>query len=358
MKRETFDLEIITPCFCGGAEPEKRAEIRAPSIRGQLRWWFRTLGGFKSLANSMSVKEQEAMVFGSAAGEVGNAGKLIVRIFACDLKSSVKDGQELGHKNFSDPAYLTFPMQSRERHGQKTLYAGRGVLESGSFKLQIVWRGGLDYWADIHALIGVFGNLGALGFRGRRAMGALAFHQNAVDLRNVLNRFANPHALTIRTLGATYPDQALVVLGRWLKGWRAYGQTGKNTAEQQCPGFTTAKEDHDHGVARLAEKTKSGSTYRPALGLPIVQFFSSSKQTVRWEYDWDRGTCKPFGRFASPVVLRPHKDGKGNWHALVIFVDAHQWSKSKSVFLNGQPRQVSLDLYEAMKNDPALKPFP
>lgn len=68
MKSETFHLELITPCFCGGAEPEKQAEIRAPSIRGQLRWWFRTLGGFKSLA-PMPVHEQEAMVFGSTAGD-------------------------------------------------------------------------------------------------------------------------------------------------------------------------------------------------------------------------------------------------------------------------------------------------
>jgi len=33
------------------------------------------------------------------------------------------------------------------------------------------------------------------------------------------------------------------------------------------------------------------------------------------------------------------------------------WPWGKEVFLNGQPRRVSLDLYGAMKNDPRLKPF-
>ena len=69
MNTETFHLELITPCFCGGAETERRAEIRAPSIRGQIRWWFRTMGGFKSLdARGMPVRDQEAMIFGSMAG--------------------------------------------------------------------------------------------------------------------------------------------------------------------------------------------------------------------------------------------------------------------------------------------------
>ncbi|TAE90912.1 MAG: type III-B CRISPR module RAMP protein Cmr1 [Verrucomicrobia bacterium] len=39
-----YQLEIITPCFCAGAD-QGIAEIRAASIRGQLRWWFRVLGG-------------------------------------------------------------------------------------------------------------------------------------------------------------------------------------------------------------------------------------------------------------------------------------------------------------------------
>jgi hypothetical protein len=49
---------------------------------------------------------------------------------------------------------------------------------------------------------------------------------------------------------------------------------------------------------------------------------------------------------------------------LVIFVDAHKWpsdlatGQPKQVFLNGQPRAVSLDLYEAMKADPRLQALP
>ena len=62
-------LTLITPCFCAGADP-KVAELRAPSIRGQLRWWFRVLGG---------TPEKEKEVFGGVH-EGAKASKIVVRV--------------------------------------------------------------------------------------------------------------------------------------------------------------------------------------------------------------------------------------------------------------------------------------
>lgn len=44
-------IEILTPCFCAGAD-QRSAEIRTPSIRGQLRWWYHALG-----ADTMAEKQ-------------------------------------------------------------------------------------------------------------------------------------------------------------------------------------------------------------------------------------------------------------------------------------------------------------
>lgn len=371
MRAETFHLELITPCFCGGAEPEQSAEIRAPSIRGQLRWWFRTLGGFQSLA-PMPVATQEAMIFGAIAGEEGLAGRLLVRVSCAEIQSRVRDGQELGHPLFSDPAYLTFPIQSREKGGQKTTYAGRGVLpERSRFELMIQWRGEARLWPDLLALTVVFGNLGALGFRSRRAMGALAFQgprSGLPPLAEALSRFRDRNALDLRTMSVSSAKEAITKLGGWLRQWRAHGRTGDHAANLRDhgkpplnAGFQYAKGDHDLGYALPAARGKPA--FRPALGLPIVQRIQG--RTNNWEYG--QGTTQqPKGRFASPILLRPHRDSSGRWHALVIFVDTHQWPDDpatgapRSVFLNGQPRPVSRDLYEAMKADAPgfLKPFP
>ncbi|MDI3498463.1 type III-B CRISPR module RAMP protein Cmr1, partial [Archaeoglobus sp.] len=42
MYSATFTLEAITPVFMRGANQSK-AEIRAASIKGLMRWWFRAL---------------------------------------------------------------------------------------------------------------------------------------------------------------------------------------------------------------------------------------------------------------------------------------------------------------------------
>jgi CRISPR type III-B/RAMP module RAMP protein Cmr1 len=407
MKTETFHLELITPCFCGGAEPDKQAEIRAPSIRGQLRWWFRTLGGFKSLA-PMPVREQEALIFGSIAGNEGRAGKLIVRVKnGPEPSRDTRDDREFHAEVGTDRGYLAFPLRSKRKreNGVEQLkeYKGRAVFDREEhqkrngpitvFDLDLVWRGNDMLWPDIMALLTVFGNLGALGFRSRRALGALAFpvRSSAKDLTSALALFGRQHdnkeewqsrirlcEVIARPPNQSYKntsaDDCIVTLAQWLKDWRAHGRTVDHaTAHPPNPphnsGFSYAKNDHDRGVDVGASKGSPGhKTYRAALGLPIIQFFSSGKPQVDWNEKWDTGKArgnrnyKGEGRFASPVLLRPHKDAQGNWHALVIFVDAHKWPGGTTVHLACQGRHeeraVSLELYDKMKADQRLKTFP
>jgi len=69
MMPETYNLTFITPCFFAGAN-QAVAELRTSAIRGQLRWWFRALGG---------APEQECAVFGATAGDNGRASAVQVR---------------------------------------------------------------------------------------------------------------------------------------------------------------------------------------------------------------------------------------------------------------------------------------
>ena len=354
MKTTTYTLELLTPCFCAGADQSK-AEIRAPAIRGQLRWWFRTLGGFRSL-HLLTPAEQEATIFGSAAGDEGTASPLVIRVSA--LTSNVaKDADQMGAPILSDKGYLLFPLRSNPK---KNEYKGRGVIDQGSFSLTITWRGSADLWPDIQALVAIFGQLGALGFRSRRGFGTLGFSQKTLPLplNDSLARFSDSRgALSIRLLAVATnsPDEALRKLGKWLKGWRSHGRTIDHRNAKPGSGFPPynegfkyAEADHDAGY----DLARNGPTYRAALGLPIIQRCGST--TNNWELTARRGE----GRFASPVLLRPHRTAQGQFVPLVIFVDAHAWPEGQSVYLNGHPRTVSLDLYDAMKADPKLAPFP
>jgi CRISPR type III-B/RAMP module RAMP protein Cmr1 len=350
MIRQTFPIEIITPCFCAGADQSK-AEIRASSIRGQLRWWFRVLGGFNSLSR-MSVSQQEQLIFGSISGEHGVAGNLTVRVESDGLKSQIRDGQEIGHPNFSPSAFLTFPIQSREKNETKTDYAGRGTILSGRFSIQLLWKGDRELFSSIVSLMAVFSNLGSLGFRGRRALGAIASLSGIPSLSESLLSFCNPRAIVIKCMSSESEKHSIAILGEWLRSCRSHGRSGSNAVERKSPFFSYAQRDHDIGYGLAGTQ----DAYRPAIGLPIIQRTARGKNN--WEWNWNAVKRKAEGRFASPVILRPHKAANGEWHALVIFIDAKQWPEAKQVFLNGKPRSVSLELYNAMKEDRRLANFP
>ena len=65
----SYRLTFITPLFSKGSYDD-RPEIRPPSIRGQLHWWFRALGGSHS---------DEKAIFGGVHGGT-TASKVVVRV--------------------------------------------------------------------------------------------------------------------------------------------------------------------------------------------------------------------------------------------------------------------------------------
>ncbi len=43
MDKLVVTLKTVTPLFLGGANPNDTAELRAPSIKGALRFWYRAM---------------------------------------------------------------------------------------------------------------------------------------------------------------------------------------------------------------------------------------------------------------------------------------------------------------------------
>lgn len=302
----------------------------------------------------MGLRQQEDLIFGTTAGGEGRAGCLLVRVSPLLRSIDVVDDERMDAKPGTDRGYLLFPLRAERKGKPDERRRDRAVFNKEAsarapapkFRLHLCWRGDSRFEVDLEALVALLGHLGALGFRSRRAMGALAFRGVAPILSTALPRFQTPETISVRELAAKSSADAIHALARWLKSWRSHGRSGKNVAEQVMPGFQYAKHDHD-----LASKRQPGPGYRPALGLPMLTAYGN------WSLEKPEKPGGTKGRFASPVLLRPHRDAQGHWHALVIFVDAHKWPADKPVYLNGQPRNVSLDLYEAMKADPRLKAF-
>jgi len=80
MEKVIFECETITPMFLAGADGVT-PELRAPGIKGALRFWWRALHGHLPL-NDM--KQKEAKIFGGT----DQAGKSLISINVLDLPNS------------------------------------------------------------------------------------------------------------------------------------------------------------------------------------------------------------------------------------------------------------------------------
>jgi CRISPR type III-B/RAMP module RAMP protein Cmr1 len=180
MIRKTYHLELISPCLCSGADPAK-AEIRPASIRGQLRWWFRALGG---------TPESETAIFGSAAGDEGKGSAIRITV------SDVIPGSAWSPPSFSPndaTSYVWhFARESgksdKDPHGPR--WQTKGALKEGTnFLLNLTFirplSGSLQQQFDDS--LQAFLLFGAIGLRNTRGLGAfrcreLQFAQEQIDV--------------------------------------------------------------------------------------------------------------------------------------------------------------------------------
>jgi CRISPR type III-B/RAMP module RAMP protein Cmr1 len=365
-----INLDIISPALCGGAVPKENAEIRAASVRGQLRWWFRLLGGFTSLQQQgMDVREQEDRIFGVVRDNNCKAGKLQVRTRMTNNANSERRAFDENNRAFpSGSGYFLFPMRNT-----KTVDNSRAIFlnQLPEFELFLNWRGDSALAADIAALGYLYGYLGSLGMRSRRAMGALAFSKDQDKsipaYKDVISHFAAPNNITVKELRMQNNDNPISVLASWLRSWRAYCRIrtrNQTILNEGAPGFEYARNDHDVGYA---PNEQGRQTYRPALGLPIEQKFSQPVNNTFGKCKWEFSEQLGKSRFASPVILRPYRSQDGTQKALVIFVDKYAWEENTPVYLHYQSnhgndtmlrqRYVSRSLYDAMKDDRRLATF-
>jgi CRISPR-associated protein Cmr1 len=75
MTRIEATYRITTPMFCSGAD-QTRAELRLPSFKGVLRFWWRSLAWGRGLRDPKQLREAEARLFGSA-GDDGQSKVLL-----------------------------------------------------------------------------------------------------------------------------------------------------------------------------------------------------------------------------------------------------------------------------------------
>src|SRR5436305_15097665 len=89
LKALDVELEAVTPLWIGGAD--RQAELRPPSVRGCLRYWFRALAGGLLQESLPEIFAAESAVFGGTT----RASMVVVRLFGSpQIGASVADDVE------------------------------------------------------------------------------------------------------------------------------------------------------------------------------------------------------------------------------------------------------------------------
>ena len=224
MIASSYIFECITPCFCAGADQAK-AEIRAPSIRGALRWWFRALGGSA---------DAEAEVFGGS--NPVTASSLLVRVSnvvakAVDSLPTVSGVQPLSY-------ILYFPSVSSDR----TRWKESACFGPGStFQLHIrqVRKFAPDASEILRNALLAFRHYGSIGMHITRGLGAIQAIDTNEQTWQDASAVIEAAGFTIRHSQHKHPDWKSVLkeAGQWLQNdlRKEFGAGGNRKPAQATP---------------------------------------------------------------------------------------------------------------------------
>ena len=193
--RMTIDVtyRVVTPLFCAGVDRKKGPELRLPSFKGVLRYWWRALAWSRYDGDLAVLRQREDRLFGSAdAGQ----SRILLRLIPATRPETVARGDVLTVSASSSPPvgdgarYLGYGLMEAFASSRKETRAGqlqRACLRSPvdspfDFTVQMRVRGlgDRELGSLTNALIAL-GTLGGMGARSRRGYGSLALQSLRVD---------------------------------------------------------------------------------------------------------------------------------------------------------------------------------
>ncbi|MCL4440831.1 MAG: type III-B CRISPR module RAMP protein Cmr1, partial [Firmicutes bacterium] len=158
--------KVVTPLFLSGLD-QARAELREPSFKGAMRFWFRAIA-LPRLADWQAVKEEEQRIFGSTDTGQGlfllNIGKN-KKVETVTLDWSSKWGKELYGIDYLSYGIISDKKPQRE-------YIKQGEL----IRVKIVFRPKTSEkdMETVKLTLIALGLMGGIGARSRHGFGSLA----------------------------------------------------------------------------------------------------------------------------------------------------------------------------------------
>lgn len=330
---QTYQCELITPMVGGGItswQPDKKQPVRSQSVKGQLRFWWRTMQNFPSAG---ALKAAEDQLWGST----NNGPRVRVQIKNATIlaektlrRTEGNNQQNMNYENY--PGYVLFPMQG-QKEDDGSYVQSFDLITGLSFDL-VVSSDSLTELEQqaVENSVALWILFGGLGARTRRGCGSLY-------CAAVMDRFADGSAIKTFLRGfvpATPPSPApgsspYPVLANCRFGfqasptdpvplWRTYLHTDYRSIRQENIGRDPGGKKP--GRSRWPEpdviRSLTGRTAghpprhrdqwfpRGAFGLPIQTKFNTHPEFGTPLDPEGEFTLRPTGqeRWPSPLILK------------------------------------------------------
>ncbi len=294
METKEFEVEIVTPLFLGGADP-KKAELRAPSIKGALRFWWRALYGSDDLED---MKKHEDEIFGSTTKKASFSLHLKevdnIKPVLKDLPQGVKIKTTSRGRTFpiSIIEYLAYGLCEYNREQRKNVYTKEHVEAGTKFKIAINIKD-KSFKEQILASLKIVTNYGGLGSHSRNGFGSIKIEELSMPLKmeGILKSFSALSTKSILFKRFTPKDK-----------WEdALSEIGKAYRE-----------------ARNSLESKHSFVKRPLIAKPLIV----------------KGEVNINDRHSKPYFLHVSKLPNGKYQGQILFMpyNYHDLSKRKEYF--------------------------
>lgn len=326
----TYNIKLITPIFGGGvkaSENDPVTLIRPPSIRGHLRFWWRSVRG-ANCRTASELSQREGDIWGTTEKPSRVALEIILRSLGSTYPCAfLSEGKNFPRFEKNHPAYALFPFQGNARKGEDPAKCTSDII----FDIKLTYPEAIS--RDVDAALWSWVNFGGIGARTRRGCGAVYCPQlSPPDLSSIANWYRSSLQsfdadLSQRHEWPTLPDRFLIrnVKGSSMQGWsevvglmQAFRQgvdIGRNPGSgpnrpgrSRWPEPETIRHVTSSRSARHQRMTgvPDDAFPRAELGLPIVFHFKDASYGDPEDselYPIIGGAEKT--RMASPLILRP-----------------------------------------------------
>lgn len=337
-----FSIELVTPMFMGGAEPQRQPEFRVASLKGLLRFWFRAI--YPNEADT------ERQLFGA----MDYRSPLQIRVKADKLSIGQIKSHDLQNYSYLGYGLLNYDPRSRR------FLTGRPYYKPGSrFTVTFAFSPllGQNDREKILRAFWALAMLGGLGTRNRRGFGAfyvtsgppptgLTF--NPAHTEGLIEALQTFFRDVVKVTGvpeySCFSDKSVVLAGaslsdglRVLEGFnavfhrqRSYYQIFPSTP--RTSGIP--KNDHDLMLRFLTVSTfiPPAAPARAVYGLPHNYYFRSSGQ--KGFVDLMEGGVK--GRRASPLFLHVQKLADNRACGVITFLPARFLPPGRRITLSAE----------------------